>query len=308
MKILVTGGAGFIGSHLLTALVAQGDQVIVVDNLSTGTRSFVPPEAKFIEADILAPDAWKNEVGPVDAVIHLAAQISVPLSETYPVEDLRTNLQGTLTMLETATFLGAREFRMASSAAVYGDVASLPLQESGPLHPISFYGLNKWAAEQYLLHWAATHGMTGIALRLANVYGPRQRTAGEGGVVAMFCEALAAGTTLTVHGDGSQTRDFIAVQDVARAFSHRLGNPGSSAVYNVSTGTTTSVLNLIDVLGAVSGQDVRYLTVEPRIGDIHDSLLSTTLAEQWGFRAQVPLTQGIEETWHYFQKTGHEIR
>jgi UDP-glucose 4-epimerase len=304
MKVLVTGGAGFIGSHLSAALVARGDQVIVVDNLSTGTRSFVPPEARFLDADILLPDTWKNDVGTVDAVIHLAAQISVPFSETYPMEDLRTNLQGTLAMLETASFLGAREFRLASSAAVYGDVSALPLRELGPSHPISFYGLNKWAAEQYLLHWATTHEMIGIALRLANVYGPRQRTAGEGGVVAMFCEALASGTTLTVHGDGSQTRDFIAVQDVALAFAHRLGNPGPSAVYNVSTGTTTSVLDLIEVLGAVSGQNVRYLTAEPRIGDIHDSLLSTALAEQWEFRAQTPLAQGLEETWHYFQQTG----
>ncbi|MHB1954681.1 MAG: NAD-dependent epimerase/dehydratase family protein [Sulfobacillus sp.] len=304
MRILVTGGAGFIGSHVCPSIMAQGHQLVVLDNLSSGRRDFVPQGATFIEGDILAPHAWQKQVGHIDAVIHLAAQISVPLSESDPGNDLHTNLAGTLKMLEVATQLGAKEFRLASSAAVYGDVAELPLQESGLAHPISFYGLNKWAAELYVMHWAETHDLTGIALRLANVYGPRQRTAGEGGVVALFSEALAQDRPLSVHGDGSQTRDFIAASDVAQAFTHRLGTPGPSAIYNVSTGTRTSVLELIDKLRQVSEQPGRYVMTGPRPGDIHDSVLSVEQAQKWGFHARTDLTRGLAETWQYFKEMG----
>ncbi|HBQ94354.1 MAG TPA: UDP-glucose 4-epimerase [Sulfobacillus sp.] len=301
MHLLITGGAGFIGSHISPLALEQGHRVTVVDNLSQGLRENIPQGARFVYGDILRPQSWAPKVGPVDVVIHLAAQISVPASESDPLEDLRLNTEGTLRMLLTAKDLGARQFRMASSAAVYGDESCLPLKEDGPVRPIAFYGWSKYTAERYVFHFAELEGLEAIVFRLANVYGPRQRTEGEGGVIAVFCEALAQNRFPIIHGDGSQTRDFVYAKDVARAFLHRLASPGPATVYNISTETRTSVRELFSMLAGVAGkrQDA-FRSAPSRPGDIHDSVLSRQKAKNWGFTAETPLADGLALTWKYF--------
>lgn len=301
MRVLVTGGAGFIGSHVVDLLVQRGMDAVVVDNLSHGRRTDVSPRASFIEGDVLNPGAWLNQVGRADAVVHLAAQILVPVSEDNPPEDVRTNVLGTVCMLDAARRLGAREFRLASSAAVYGDNPRIPLVEEEAGAPLSYYGLDKLAAEMYVRHEDNLGRLTGTVLRLANVYGPRQRTQGEGGVVAIFAEALAAGKVPVIDGDGGQTRDFIAVQDVARAFCHRLGESQTGGTFNVATERATSVLELWTILADEAGvppDSIRH--GPPRAGDIRHSRLSAVRALQWGFQAEVPLHRGLLETYRWF--------
>lgn len=300
MRVLVTGGAGFIGSHVTEALIERGHSVVVLDNLSAGLRENVPQSADLVVADILDPGQWEESVGPIDGVIHLAAQISVPRSEEDPDEDLEVNVRGTLRVLETATRLGAQEIRLASSAAVYGDL-EVPIDEDRIGRPSSFYGLNKWVAEQYLRHWTETHGQRTVILRLANVYGPRQRTAGEGGVVAVFCETLAKNGTPTIHGDGRQIRDFVSVADVARAFTHEIGHVKESDIYNVSTETPTSILELWNLLAGIAGVSTdRVQFGDTRPGDIRESVLSNRKAWEWGVRPKVLLREGLAETYRYF--------
>lgn len=303
MRILISGGAGFIGSHVSEKALGMGHDVTVVDNLSHGRRENVPEAAHFILGDILEPQAWIDRVQHTDAVIHLAAQISVPASEVDPLHDLKMNLEGTVQMLLAAKILGATQFRTASSAAVYGNVDALPLDEGAAALPISFYGWSKFTAEQYVFHFAELHGMDAVVFRLANVYGPRQKTGGEGGVVAVFCEALAQGQRPVIHGDGRQTRDFVYAGDVAQAFLHRLENPGPRTLYNVSTETRTSVLTLFEQLAALAGQPAdAFSAAKARAGDIADSVLSQRKARLWGLHPQVPLGQGLAATWEYFRK------
>ncbi len=301
MRILVTGGAGFIGSHVVDLLVRYGHDVVVVDNLSHGDRANVSARARFIHGDVLDPGAWLGQVRTADAVVHLAAQISVPISEKNPPEDVRANVLGTVEMLQAARWLKVREFRLASSAAVYGDNPHMPLKENDAGIPLSYYGLNKWAAELYVGHESRLGRMTGTVLRMANVYGPRQRTQGEGGVVAIFCEALAGGKTPTIDGDGGQTRDFIAVGDVARAFLHRLGEKHAGGTFNIGTGRATSVMDLWMTLANLAGVP-SGLTRHgpPRPGDIRESVLDVSSASRWGFRAAVPLAEGLSETYRWF--------
>lgn len=303
MRVLVTGGAGFIGSHVVDVLVQNGNEVIAVDNLSHGRREFINPAARFIEADVLDWRSWVDDAGAVDVVIHLAAQISVPVSEAHPEIDVHQNVLGTVAMLQATRHLGAGEFRLASSAAVYGDDPDLPLAEHRAGHPLSYYGFDKWVAESYVDFEARTRGLIGTVLRLANVYGPRQRTVGEGGVIAVFAEALADGRRPEIYGDGEQTRDFVAVEDVARAFSFRLGEKFSSGVRNIGTETSVTINEVWRRLAAIAGLADDGIAHGPeRTGDIRHSLLDTKRARAWGFVPQVSLDTGLEETFRYFRQ------
>ncbi len=305
MRVLVTGGAGFVGSHVVDCLLTNGADVVVVDNLSHGLKSQVSPQAGFIQGDVLKSGEWLPRVGRVDALIHLAAQINVSRSEQYPQDDVRLNVLGTVEMLQAARGLGCREFRFASSAAVYGDNPRVPLDEAEVPAPLSYYGLDKWVAESYVRHEDESGRLSGTILRLANVYGPRQRTQGEGGVVAIFSQALTAGEIPIMDGDGRQTRDFISVRDVARAFCHRLGESGHGGLYNIGTQTATSVSELwrrLAIEAAVPTDKIK--TGPPRAGDIRHSRLKIQRAERWGFHPQVSLRQGLRETLSWFRDHG----
>lgn len=307
MRVLVTGGAGFIGSFVTEALLAEGHRVWVVDNLSTGRMEHIPPGVECIVGDVRSPEAWEAGMPVVDAVIHLAGQINVAVSEARPDLDADINLTGTLRMLLLAKKMGAREFRFASSAAVYGDCPDLPLQETAPLHPLSFYGIDKLAAEWAIDHFCQTHAMRAVILRLANVYGPRQRTEGEGGVVAVFAETAARGEAPVIHGDGGQTRDFVFAGDVARAFAWRLGEGEGTLIANISTNTAASVRDIWQKIAGESKLDPQIARFgPPRPGDIRHSRLANDRARAWGFEPRMALDMGLAKTCRHFGAKGSD--
>ena len=219
MAVLVTGGGGYIGSHMVWALPDAGEQVVVIDRLSTGFRWAIAPEARFYEGDI-ADTALMRQIfseNQLDSIIHFAGSIVVPESVADPLKYYRNNTTNTRTLLECCLAAGVRHFVFSSTAAVYGNPGTLPTPEAEPIAPLSPYGTSKAAAEWYLGQYRRLHGISTLALRMANVYGPRQDPQGEAGVVSIFCGIAAAGGRATVFGDGTQTRDYVFVEDVVDA-------------------------------------------------------------------------------------------
>jgi UDP-glucose 4-epimerase len=302
MRVLVTGGAGFIGAHVVHALLDGGHHPVILDRLDFGVHPFLAglPLA-IIEGDVTDPDAVVDALGRFDAVIHLAAQISVPFGESHPRQLMADNVAGTAGALELAEAVGAREFRWASSAAVYGDPQGrLPVTEESTVAPESFYGLSKWAGERAVEHFGSARGLCTVTLRLANVYGPGQRTAGEGGVVARFMDRLAEGAPFVREGDGQQTRDFIYVGDVARSFVHRLG-ASPSVLLNIGTGEATSINRLGELVAQQDNRSPRWEDAPPRPADIRDSVFDPEPAAFWGFRAETVLARGLQLTWEHWR-------
>jgi UDP-glucose 4-epimerase len=290
MRAVVTGGAGFIGSHLVDALVDRGDTVTVLDDLSTGRREYVHPGATLREHDIREP----FEVG-ADVVFHLAAQADVGTSVERPAFDAQVNVVGTVNVLEAARQTGARVVFSSTGGAIYGEVEA-PAAEDAPLRPVSPYGIAKLAAEAYLAGWARVHGAGTVSLRFANVYGPRQSPALEGGVIAIFLSRLAAGEEVLVFGDGEQTRDFVHVDDVVRAL--LLASERDAGLFNVGTGTETTVNALYALCAELVGDGRPARHVAPRHGDARRSVLDVSRAErELGWRAEVPLPDGLRATW-----------
>jgi len=293
MRALVTGGAGFIGSHLVDALLERGTDVAVVDDLSTGRRERVPDGARLHVADIADPAA----IAPVfdaerpDVVFHLAAQVDVRASVADPVRDARLNIAGTASVLEAARRVGARRVVLASTGgALYGETDLLPTPETAPLAPFSPYGASKAAAESYCALYTRLHGLSTLALRFGNVYGPRQDPHGEAGVIAIFAGAVVEGRPVTVFGDGTQTRDYVYVGDVAEGFLAAAGTDHSGAI-NIGTGVETSLLQLVDALDA----EPRF--ARARAGEVSRSCLDVSrAAELLGWEAAVPLEQGLDRT------------
>ena len=294
-RALVTGGAGFIGSHLVDALLARGDEVAVVDHLSRGhTHNLADAIEHGIAihraevTDVAAMLAAFQEVKP-DVIYHLAAQIDVRRSVGDPSTDAHVNIGGTAAVLEAAREVGARRVVLASTAGVYGDPGVLPTPEHSPIAPLSPYGASKAAAETYMQLFARLHGLSTLALRMANVYGPRQDPHGEAGVVAIFTNAAREGRTAMIFGDGRQTRDYVHVSDVVRAFVAAGASP-VTGVLNVSTGKETSVADLAHLLGLKP-------TLQPgRAGEILRSCLDpTAAAHNLGWRARVPLSEGLKQ-------------
>jgi UDP-glucose 4-epimerase len=290
MRALVTGGAGFIGSHLVDALLARGDHVAVVDDLSSGRRENVPEGVPLHVTDV-ASIADAMEAERPEVVFHLAAQVDVRKSVADPAHDARVNVAGTASVLEAARAVGARRVLLASTGgALYGESAPLPTPENTPLEPFSPYGASKAAAETYLALYTRLHGLSTMALRFGNVYGPRQDPHGEAGVIAIFAGAAAEGRSVTVYGDGTQTRDYVYVGDVVSGFLAAAGSAATGPV-NIGTGIETSVLQLVEALG-----------VEPRFeparkGEVARSCLDVSrAAEVLGWRAQVSLAEGLERT------------
>ena len=299
-QILVTGGAGFIGSHLTPQLLAAGWKVTVLDDLSSGKREYVPQEAAFIEQDVRDADALAKvfATNHFDAVVHFAAQTMVPVSLAKPVYDCELNVVATVELLEQCRIHGVRKVVFASSAAVYGDNQTLPLRETEPTAPMSFYGLSKHTVERYLNLYQQLHGLEYAALRFANVYGERQGDGGEGGVVSIFTRLLRQGSSLQLFGDGNQTRDFVYAGDVAAAVVASLDSQVPSGTYNVSTGKQTSLLNLIETLSRISGEKPQVVRAQPRAGDIlHSALDSNRLQQCSDWRPRMLLEEGLRRTY-----------
>jgi UDP-glucose 4-epimerase len=305
MEALVTGGAGFIGSHLVDALLARGDRVVVIDDLSTGRREnlegAVANGAVLLEADITDAAAVNDafEAHRPEVVFHLAAQIDVRRSVSEPVFDLGVNVAGTVNLLEAARQTHARRFILASTGgAVYGEGAGrpLPLDEQAECRPDAPYGQSKYAAEGYLSLYGRLYGLSAVALRLGNVYGSRQDPLGEAGVVAIFCGALLGGGTARVFGDGHQTRDYVYVGDVVEAF---LAGAGSDAqgTYNIGTGVETSVLELGRLLAGVYDREFDPQMAPPRPGEVQRIAIDSALAaNELGWRPRTALEQGLRAT------------
>jgi UDP-glucose 4-epimerase len=290
VRAVVTGGAGFIGSHLVDALVARGDEVTVVDDLSTGRPENVPPRARLVEHDVREP--FEAEA---DVVFHLAAQADVGTSVERPAFDAEVNVVGTVNALEAARRSGARVVFTSTGGAIYGDVDA-PAAEDAPLRPVSPYGIAKLAGEAYLEGWRRVHGAPGVVLRLANVYGPRQSAALEGGVIAIFLSRLAAGEEIVIFGDGGQTRDFVNVGDVVRAL--LLAAERDTGVFNVGTGVETAVEALYELCRDVVGKDGASRHGPPRPGDARRSVLDVALAaRELDWRPEIELAAGLRATW-----------
>ena len=303
MKILVTGGAGFIGSHLVDALVAAGHRVTVFDDLSTGDRSQVNPRAHFVRGDVAGPAAERlvKRLKP-DVIYHLAAQKDVRLSVNDPVADARTNVLGLLMLVRGALAIGGvKRFIFSSTGgAIYGGADVLPTPENYPARPLSPYGASKLASELYLSAYRLTGLLPFVSLRFGNVYGPRQSPQSEAGVVTVWIGKLAAGKRPTVYGDGKQTRDFVYVADVVRALVLAL-RKGAYGTFNIGTGKETTVNALLRMMSAVTGIESRPVYASARPGEERRSVLAINHAARvLGWKPRLSLEQGIAKTvaWH----------
>lgn len=295
MRALVTGGAGFIGSHVVDALLTRGDEVAVLDTLATGRRENVAEEAEFRLGDIREHAGPAFDAARPDVCFHLAAQADVGTSVERPDYDADVNVLGTLRVLEAARRHGAQVVFASTGGAIYGE-CERPVREDDARQPLSPYGTSKLAGEEYLATWNRLHGTSHVSLRLANVYGPRQLAKLEGGVVAIFMERLGAGDGVRIFGDGEQTRDFVYVGDVVRAMLAAVGRPGG--VFNVGTGVETSVNELFETCRRVAGSDAEAEYAPPRPGDLVRSVLDPGLAErELGWRPEHDLERGVRETW-----------
>ena len=298
MRAIVTGGAGFIGSHAVDALVARGDEVHVLDDLSKGRRDRVAAEAELHVADIREPDAVFDRARP-ELVFHLAAQADVRLSVERPSFDADVNVLGTVRILEAARRHGARVVFASTGGAIYGECDG-PAPETAERRPLSPYGTSKLAGEEYLAAWNRLHGAGHVALRFGNVYGPRQDPHGEAGVVAIFLKLVAAGGTPRIFGDGGQTRDYVFVADVVRAALAAVGRGGG--VFNVATGVETSVTELVAGMRTAVGRAFEVEHGEERLGDLQRSVLDPSLAaRELGWRPETSLEDGLRATWDFFR-------
>ena len=300
MRSIVTGGAGFIGSHVVDALVARGDEVAVIDSLVHGKEENVSG-AELHVRDIREPlDDIFDAVRP-EAVFHLAAQADVRVSVERPVEDAEVNVLGTVRILEAARRHGAQVVFSSTGGAIYGESVE-PAREDSPCEPLSPYGTAKLAGEEYIRSFNRLYGTRHIALRYGNVYGPRQDPNGEAGVVAIFLGALARGEQAKIFGDGLQTRDYVYVGDVARATTSTLGQ--DSGVFNVGTGRETSVVELYELCAKVAGSDTPAEHAPARLGELQRSFLDPErAAHELGFSAMVDLEDGLRATWDWIRGT-----
>ena len=299
MAVLVTGGAGFIGSHVAEALVARGEDVVVLDDLSSGKRENVPEGAELVEGDIRAPqDELFAGVKP-DVCYHLAAQIDVRVSVARPDHDAQVNVLGTVNLLQAALAQKTKIVFSSTGGAIYGECDG-PAPEDSLRQPISPYGTSKLAAEEYLATYNRLYGTGHVSLRYGNVYGPRQDPHGEAGVVSIFLDALLADDTPKIFGDGAQTRDYVFVGDVARASLAAAERDGG--VYNVGTGRETSVVELLELCQRIAGTSVEPAFMPARPGEIQRSVLDITRAvDELGWRPEHSLEDGLRETYEFFR-------
>ena len=302
MRAIVTGGAGFIGSHVVDALVARGDEVTVLDNLSTGRRENVDADARLIEGDITAAREAFADARP-EICFHLAAQADVRVSVERPDFDAEVNLLGTIHVLEAARGQGAQVVLASTGGAIYGECDG-PADEESPRRPLAPYGASKLSAEEYLATYNRLYETGHVALRYGNVYGPRQDPHGEAGVVAIFLGRLARGEPLRIFGNGRQTRDYVYVGDVVTA---TLAAQGHAGVFNVGTGTETSVLDLAEACQSAAGVSVETEHAAARPGELQRSVLDPGRAErELGVRTQTSLGDGLAATWEFIREAEGE--
>jgi UDP-glucose 4-epimerase len=295
VRAVVTGGAGFIGSHVVDALLARGDEVHVIDNFATGRRENLNPAAALHEQDIREPlQPLFDRIRP-EVVAHLAAQADVGTSVEQPELDAQVNVLGTLSVLEAARSHDAQVIFSSTGGAIYGE-CERPANEVDARAPVSPYGTSKLAAEEYLATWNRLYGTNHVSLRFANVYGPRQLPKLEGGVVSIFIDRLRGGESVTIYGDGEQTRDFVYVGDVVAAVLTAVGQRGST--FNIGTGTETSVNELFEACRRIAGIELQAEHAPAKPGDALRSVLDVSRAErELGWRPQTALAEGLELTW-----------
>ena len=304
MKVLVSGGAGFIGSHVADRLLAAGHEVVILDDLSTGHVEHLPVKARFYQMDLRSP--WLDELFRIErpeAVVHQAAQASVRRSVEDPVFDAGVNVLGTAALLQSSTHHGVRRFLFASTGgAIYGDADVLPTPEDQPALPVSPYGAAKLAAEVYLRTFHSLHGLPYAALRYANVYGPRQDPHGEAGVVAIFTRRLLAGETARITGDGRQTRDFVYVGDVADSNARALTSDAVGS-FNVGTGLETDINTIFQLLKRLTGSNQPEDHGPPMPGEQRRSVVDARKIEKvLDWRPQTSLEAGLDATVRYFRE------
>ena len=306
MKVLITGGYGFIGSFVAEAFYSEGHDVYIIDNLSTGNRNHVKFKHQFYKLNIEDPECEAVfEANKPDVVIHLAAQVNVDISMKDPYTDTKTNVLGLVNMLQLSKKYGVKKLVFASSAAVYGLNEEIPLKEDSLCNPLSPYGINKWVGEQYCEKWSEIYDVDTLYFRFSNVYGPKQGTIGEGGVISIFIDRVLHGKNLVVFGDGEQTRDFIYVKDVAEAI-YRSVEYDLSGVYNLSTNTEISINKFIEGLEKM-GRMTEIVYEDPKPGDIKYSRLDNSKIKKeldW-----VPLhnfQEGLEKTFEWFKQKSFE--
>jgi UDP-glucose 4-epimerase len=306
VRALVTGGAGFIGSHVADALVERGDDVWVLDNLASGKPENINEHALLVEADIRDAAAVERAFADArpDVCFHLAAQADVRVSIAQPAFDAEVNLIGTVNILEAARAGETQVVFSSTGGAIYGECDG-PADEDSPRLPLAPYGASKLAGEEYLATWSRLYGGGHVALRYGNVYGPRQDPHGEAGVVAIFFGRIANGQELHIYGDGRQTRDYVFVGDVVAATLAASAAP--TGVYNVGTGIETSVLALADSCKRASRVDAEVVFDPPRLGELARSVLDPSRAEAvLGFRPATSLDDGLEATWNFVREAEGE--
>ena len=310
MRALVTGGAGFIGSHLADALLARGDEVVVLDNLATGRIENVPDDARFVEGDVADEAAVAGAIEGCEVVFHQAALGSVTRSVELPLNSDRSNIHGTLAVLQAAHLAGVRRVVMASSSSVYGGASQVPTPESAPLVPRSPYAVTKLTGEHYARVFWELHGLETVCLRYFNVFGPRQRPDSQyAAVIPLFIDALRTGATPVVHGDGGQSRDFTFIADNVQANLRAASAPAdrcAGRAFNIARGEPSTLLELLDILAAELGVTVTPEHGAPRAGDIRHSHADISAArDALGYEPAVTFRDGLARTLAWFGDRAH---
>jgi UDP-glucose 4-epimerase len=303
MRVLITGGAGFIGSHACDAFLARGDEVWALDDLSHGRVDRLPEGVELLKETVLDASGLSSVIVKIapDLICHLAAQVDVRISVSSPSSDAEVNIIGTINVLEAARQANTRVIFVSTGGALYGENAPVPSAEGTPPEPGSPYGVAKYCAEQYVGLYNRLFGTEHAILRFANVYGPRQGASGEAGVVSIFCGNSIRGKSLTIYGDGKQTRDYVHVSDCAAALL-AAADYGRAGVWNIGSGTETSVLDLAALVAQLAGNDSQPVFASARSGELSRSALdSDRAAQDLGWRPAVSLTDGVQSVVSWFE-------
>ena len=303
MKILVTGGAGFIGSNIAKHLLELGHAPVVLDDLSSGYRQNLIPGVRFVEADVRDGDVVAHAAKGCQVILHLAASVGNKRSLDHPLVDAAINILGTLNALESARLNGIDRVVFSSSAGIFGELKTLPIAENHPQDPDSPYGVSKLAAEKMCLVYNKVYGMHNVCLRYFNVFGPHQRYDAYGNAIPIFAQRVLRHEALTIYGDGEQTRDFVNVRDVVDANIQAALTSGVQGVFNIGSGTRITINELVRLIQEVAGIQAGVVFVPPRSGDVRHSLADIRAAQAaFGFKPQVALEQGLAEYWRWISQ------